>query len=421
MCAAPWGKSALLKGNSGKMFGNLFSFSYICALLLSVSISVPVMSSTPKTLRVATFNVSMEATNYRGQGQGALNLSVLKRELASGHNSQIKNIAEIIQRARPDIVLLNEFDYIPDPQQGVEMFQKHYLSVAQHPQTQAIRYPYVYTAPVNTGEPSPFDLSGDGKATGVGADAWGFGHYPGQYGMLLLSRYPIDTRRVRSFRLFKWSDMPGALKPIDPETDQPFYSEDAWAQLRLSSKSLWDVPIDLGGHWLHVLASHPTPPVFDGPEDRNGRRNHDEIRLLADYLSRADYLYDDSGDRQPFAGQRFVIVGDLNASVYSSETVPGALQQLLNHSSVDSRFIPTSEGGVENAPGIQHAGEHTAAWKSRADYVLPSQAGWSVVGGAVFWPSQNDTQSRLVANRQASSDHRLVYLDLALVPLAGEP
>jgi len=35
----------------------------------------------------------------------------------------------------------------------------------------------------------------------------------------------------------------------------------------------------MGGQVIHILASHPTPPVFDGVEDRNGRRNHDEIRL----------------------------------------------------------------------------------------------------------------------------------------------
>jgi hypothetical protein len=38
------------------------------------------------------------------------------------------------------------------------------------------------------------------------------------------------------------------------------------------------------GRPLRLLAFYATPPVFDGPEDRNGRRNHDEaafwLRLL---------------------------------------------------------------------------------------------------------------------------------------------
>ena len=53
---------------------------------------------------------------------------------------------------------------------------------------------------------------------------------------------------------------------------------------RLSSKSHWDVPIRIGRETVHFLVSHPTPPVFDGPEDRNGTRNHDEIRFWADYV-----------------------------------------------------------------------------------------------------------------------------------------
>ncbi len=53
----------------------------------------------------------------------------------------------------------------------------------------------------------------------------------------------------------------------------------------------------VGKTTLHLLASHPTPPAFDGPEDRNGRRNHDEIRFWNDYLDRAEigYIRDDAG------------------------------------------------------------------------------------------------------------------------------
>ena len=47
-----------------------------------------------------------------------------------------------------------------------------------------------------------------------------------------------------------------------------------------------------------LLVAHPTPPVFDGPEDRNGRRNFDEIPLLGDYVTgRSGYIYDDDGGR----------------------------------------------------------------------------------------------------------------------------
>ena len=80
-----------------------------------------------------------------------------------------------------------------------------------------IRYRYAFTAPSNTGIPSGFDLDRNGTIGG-GNDAYGFGEFPGQYGMVVLSRYPIDTDRVRTFQLFRWADMPGALLPDDPAT-----------------------------------------------------------------------------------------------------------------------------------------------------------------------------------------------------------
>ena len=70
--------------------------------------------------------------------------------------------------------------------------------------------------------------------------------------------------------------------------------------------------------------------MFDGPEDRNGTRNHDEIRLWADYVlpSRSGYLYDDQPPGRAQAG-RFVIMGDQNADPFDGDSVAGAAQQLL--------------------------------------------------------------------------------------------
>src|SRR5262249_14666285 len=145
-----------------------------------------------------------------------------------------------------------------------------------------VSYPYRYTAPSNTGVPSGFDLDNNGSVGG-GNDAFGFGAFPGQFGMAVYSKYPIDVANVRTFQKFLWKDMPGALLPDNPSTPEPadWYSPDELAVFRLSSKSHWDVPITIDHHVVHFLVSHPTPPVFDGPEDRNGLRNHDEIRFWA--------------------------------------------------------------------------------------------------------------------------------------------
>ncbi|MEO0529682.1 MAG: endonuclease/exonuclease/phosphatase family protein, partial [Planctomycetota bacterium] len=133
------------------------------------------------TLRVATYNVAM----YRdGAGQ-------LATELRSGESTQAKRIAEVIQRARPDVLLLCEIDYDPanDPPR---LFAEGYVAKPQAAGLAGIDYPHRFTAPVNTGVPSGLDLDIDGKTDGP-ADAWGYGRYPGQYGMAVLSRLPIDA------------------------------------------------------------------------------------------------------------------------------------------------------------------------------------------------------------------------------------
>ncbi|MCL1075479.1 endonuclease/exonuclease/phosphatase family protein [Shewanella dokdonensis] len=378
------------------------------------------MAAELDTLRVATFNVSMEGGNYLTDAQKIPQPNTLYNLLQNNDNPQIRNIAEILQRVRPDIVLLNEFDYIAEPKQGVEAFTRHYLNQSQHGAA-PIDYPYYYVAPVNTGEPSPYDLDHDGVASGKGADAWGFGWYPGQYGMVLLSRFPIDTANVRTFQLLKWSAMPGARRPIDPTTGKSWYSNEQWLALRLSSKSHWDIPVKVNEQWLHILASHPTPPVFDGPENRNGLRNHDEIRLWADYLSagnNAAYIVDDAGHQGGLAPNvRFVLLGDMNSGPQKTAEQSGAVRQLLDHPRVNSQYEPVSLGGAEHAPNIAAAKAFTASWKERADYVLPSKLGFTIKSGGVFWPAKHQPLYRLVASRSASSDHRLVWLDLQLQPL----
>ena len=373
------------------------------------------MADQVNEIKVATFNVSMESTNYLPQGETGNN-QVLASILAKGDNPQVQNIAAIIQRVRPDVLLLNEFDYIANAEQGIEAFIKNYLNQPQAG-SEPITYPYFYYSTVNTGQPSPFDLDNSGVATGVGADAWGFGFYPGQYGMVILSKYPIDYDSVRTFQHFKWRDMPGFM-PTYKEDGSPWYSEAAWQQMPLSSKSHWDVPIKVGNTKAHTLASHPTPPVFDGPENRNGIRNHDEIRFWLDYLTpgNAGYIYDDNNNKGGLvADSRFVLLGDLNASADGDgDAINSAIKALVSHQRINQSFTPASAGAAQNSPGQAHAKYHTAGWRMRADYVLPSNAGFVVEDGGVFWPEKTSPLYPLVGSRGASSDHRLVWVKLKL-------
>lgn len=387
-------------------------------LLLSLFTVFPLWLQA-ETVKVATFNVSMESTNYKSLGLTPSS-NVLKQVLSDGEHPQVKNIAEIIQRVNPDILLLNEFDYIANQSEGIGNFIKHYLNVSQAGQ-QAVDYEHVYLNTVNTGEPTNFDLDNNGKKERYGSDAYGFGLYPGQYGMVLLSKFPIKRNDIRTFQTFKWQDMPNAQKPFLPadqagESPTPWYSDEEWQGLRLSSKSHWDIPVNVNGSIIHVLAMHPTPPTFDGPEDRNGARNHDEIRFMADYLTpqQGEYIYDDNGQHVSLTEHsRFVLVGDFNAADIGDKHRPNVIEQLTENPLVNNSLIPTSKGGEEASKEV-FSDRYTAYWGARADYVLPSQYGFEVKAAGVFWPEKNSTLYRLVKDRQASSDHRMVWATLAI-------
>ena len=373
---------------------------------------VPAAAATrpPDVVRIATFNCSLNRPTLGG----------LRASLSTRDDAQARAVAEIIQRVRPDILLLQEFDY-DAAGESMRLFQSNYLAVPQDEQA-PVEFRYTFSAESNTGVPSGFDLDHDGRIGG-GGDALGFGEFPGQYGMALFSRFPIDRDRVRTFRKFLWRDMPGALLP------DGWYSPAALAVLPLSSKSHWDVPVRIGSRTLHVLASHPTPPAFDGPEDRNGRRNHDEIRFWNDYLSGGRYLRDDAGRRGGFGGGRFIVMGDQNSDPVDGGSLNDAIAALLANPRVNSRFVPASAGAPQAAAeqGGANATQHgdarndtadfndRVAGNLRVDYLLPSRD-VSVCGGGVFWPARDEPEARLVWGDAPppSSDHRLVWLDVSV-------
>ncbi len=378
------------------------------------SVASPIHAEHPP-MRVATYNASL----YSDEAGG------LVRELEAG-SERARKIAAVLQKTRPDIVLLNEFDHDAG-QRAADLFQQGYLETAQAGGGEPLHYPYRYLAEVNTGIPSGLDLDNDGNTGGEGRahgnDAWGYGLHPGQYGMLVLSKYPIDPEHARTFQLFKWSELPDARRPIDPATGQPWHSDAVWSQLRLSSKSHWDVPVATPRGTLHFLVSHPTPPVFDGPEDRNGARNADEIRLWNEYISPGEkpWLCDDQGRCGGLPQDaRFVIAGDLNNDPADGDGRHEAIVELLEHPRVLRHATPRGIGGIELAEtyaanGIARRGSPAHATGDfgprtgtlRLDYVLPS-TGFGFAGSGVFWPAADDPDAGIASG----SDHRLVWVDI---------
>lgn len=352
--------------------------------------------SSAKTIRVCTYNVAMSQSS---EGR-------LSSLLRPGTFAKARQIAEVVQILAPDVLLLNEFDFDANGT-GATRMNDRYFKVSQNGRP-AQDYPFRYVAVSNTGIHSGFDLDNNGVIDNTpgdepyGGDAFGFGEFPGKFAMAVFSKYPIDVAAVRTFEEILWKDMPGNLIPPG------YYSEAEQEVFRLSSKSHWDVPIQILGTTFHFLVSHPTPPVFDGNEDRNGRRNHDEIRLWSDYLTpgAAGYL---GGGLGP--GTRFVIAGDQNADPTRGDSVNAAINQLLDHPRVAGDFVPERSGAVTASNRFD-----TATFGLRVDYVLPSKEGFQLENGAVFWPTGSQDGATLVT----SSDHRPVYLDLKLVPFVDE-
>jgi 3-phytase len=413
----------------------------IGVLFLTASMAPAIAADGGRTVRFATFNASL---NRNAPGRAL-------QDLSSPGNAQASAVAEIIQRTRPDILLINEFDYEPNGALA-KAFLKNYLNVSQHG-ARKIDYRYWFVAPSNTGIHSGYDFDNNGVVNptpnvppgtnpSYGNDSYGFGDFPGQFGLAVFSRFPILGSQVRTFQYFLWKDMPGARLPDDSTTPAPadWYSPVELAVFRLSSKSHWDVPIQIGGQTIHFLVSHPTPPVFDGAEDRNGLRNADEIRFWADYVSggsTAGYVYDDHGQRGGLAsGAQFVIAGDENSDPVDGDSVPGAIQQLLDLPVVNTSVTPESAGGtywgdVQDALNDTHEGDpkyDTADFcdtatpppcsgpgNLRADYVLP-RVDLPIQRSGIFWPVPPDPLVRLTGTGfpVPSSDHRLVWVAVRL-------
>ncbi len=391
----------------------------LCALALALAAT----GAGAETIRFATFNASLNRASA----------GALIADLAAPDNAQARAIAETIQRVDPDVILINEFDYDAGGE-ALARFQRNYLEVSQNGQA-PISYGYAYAAPSNTGLPSGFDLDNDG-AVGGPNDAQGFGFFEGQFGFAVLSKEPFDAGAIRTFQEFRWKDLAGARLPADPldadgngDTANWFTAAEREA-VRLSSKNHVDIPIEVGGQTIHLLASHPTPPVFDGPEDRNGLRNADEIGFWAEYINGAGYIYDDAGALGGLApGAHFVIAGDLNSDPFDGDSLPGAAQQLLNDPLVNTSVAPSSLGGPDAAArqglnNLTHIGDpafDTADFGEdpfgpgnlRADYVLPS-ATLGIADAGVFWLTDEDPLfASLIGDFPfPTSDHRLVWVDV---------
>lgn len=329
-----------------------------------------------ETLRIATFH-----TQLTRNGPG-----LLLRDILRGEDAQITATVAVIAAAGADVVVLQDMDFDAG---GAAL-----TALADRLAAAGIDYPHRLTLRPNTGMPTGVDIDGDGRSWRA-RDAQGYGRFNGQGGMALLSRIPLGA--VRDFSGFLWADLPDSAAPsVLPEAALPV--------LRLATVAAWDVAVQTPRGALHLLALHAGTPVFDGPEDRNGWRNADELRFWALYLDGW------TPEGPPFAANRFAVIGTFNVDPEGGEGRPEGLRALLDHPGLQD-VVPRRPGG----------GTETTDWPEpvpgdlRVDYILPA-AGMAVTGAGVLWPEGEDGPLPLSVAALAS-DHRLVWVDLWM---AGE-
>lgn len=336
-----------------------------------------------ESLRVATFNTEL---SRKGPG-------LMLRDIAGGRDKQVAAVVSVIVSARPDILALQGFDWDHEGR-ALEALAVRLAAAGWD-------MPYSFAAQPNSGRATDLDLDGDGRNGGPG-DSQGYGWFTGQGGIAVLSRHPIAQADIQDFSALLWKDLPGATLP--KTSGRPFPSGEAQAEQRLSPTGHWLVPIDTDQGPMVLLTYQAGPPVFDGPEDRNGLRNRDETRLW-------QLLLDGAVGSMPELP--FVLAGGANLDPQDGEGYRGVIRALL----ADPRLqdpAPESPGAARAGPQ-GHAGpdaRDTVDWpgvgRFRVDYVLPSTH-WRVVGSGVVWPTPDDPSAGLVSE---ASRHRLVWVDL---------
>ncbi len=295
---------------------------------------------------------------------------LLLRDLLRGEDPVLRAIASVVSDAAPDVLVLTDFDYDHD---GVALraFADRFPG----------RFPFVFAKAPNAGMPTGLDIDGNGRK-GEARDAQGYGRFMGDGGLAILSHFPIDATAVADYSDLLWRDLPQAVLPQSEGAE--FLAPAVRATLRLSSTAHWVVPVQVPGDWpLSIMAFAATPPVFDGPEDMNGLRARDELRLWEHVL--------DGHYGPPPAG--FVVAGNSNLDPAAGDGDRAAMRAFLARPDLqDAHAGSTNADWGEDGPG-----------RLRVSSLLASRD-WQIVDAGTHWPATGP--------KDAAGPHGLVWVDL---------
>ena len=343
------------------------------------------MASAPAdTLRIASWN-----SGLKRDGPGLLLRDILRNE-----DPQIAAASGLISRVEADILVVLNFDFDLDLIAADALVR---TLASPH------LYPHRFALEPNSGVPTGRDIDGDGYF-GDATDAHGYAPFPGQGGILVLSRWPILRSEVTDFSNFLWAEMPENLMTA---AEAARFGD----VLRLHSVAAWQVPVDAPGGRFDLLVWHAGSPVFDGPEDRNGRRNDDENNFWSALLS----------GRLPFAAptRPFILAGSANLDPFDGQGRQDRWRAFLEDPQVQDVRPATSDQEPEPVgQSPDHEGDpdqDTADWKEeggpgnlRVQYVLPS-AHWQVARSGIAWPDPEGSRRQ---DGSVRSRHGMVWMDL---------
>lgn len=324
-----------------------------------------IFSICPFLVAADTYRIATYAAPLSRDGPG-----LLLRDILNGEDSQIAVVQAVVGHVAPDVLVLTDFDYDLDGM-ALNAFADMF----------GASYPHRFALQPNTGVATGLDLDRNGRI-GEPRDAMGYGRFAGDGGLAILSRFAFGD--VTDLSGVLWRDLPGATLP------DGFYPDEALEVQRLSTSGHWVVSLELPQDSLSLMVFAATPPVFDGPEDRNGLRNRDELRMWQVVLDGGFGPVPDS----------FVIAGNANLDPMEGDGFSNTMAEFL----ADPRL-------QDPLPG-----RHTANWPEdgpgdlRVSYVLPS-ADWRVTDAGVYWPAPGE--GLLGSDGLAAGPHHLVWVDIS--------
>ncbi len=212
------------------------------------------------------------------------------------------------------------------------------------------------------------------------ADQSNFGIFPGQYSTALLTYHPIKEEIV--LQDLKWKDF---NKKISTIRFKQANGKALNKNIELFDKSFTDSVIEIQDKEVHIITLHTVPAYhFGNKRTPNYYRNRDQLRFLEWYITGGTdipvKLPKKYSHIKPLKKtDRFIIVGDLNVSIYDSKPGSDVLRRIFRQAKLWIR-----------KPDHTHEAQHFGEKRMRMllDYI--AYRGLKLVDSGIYYPVENE-------------------------------